>query len=287
MPMIASALNRRGIVSETGGLWTRSQISGVLTNPKYMGANITNRKSLKLKTRAVNNPPDMWVRREGAFPALVSCQVFAQAQKVLAAHNRRYTDDELLELLNRLLSRVGKLSTEIIDKEGGMPCSKVYQVRFKGLLEAYRRIGYKPEQNYAYVPMAGAVQAMHKERIAALVSDFESMGAIVFRDPLTDLITINHEIRVRFLSAFCYRYGKTDHRWIFSLGSSQPYDIAIVARLGPQNDLVLDYFLVPRLEGLRDQSYRDYPTHVLNIYRFRDLSVLKTLFSRTELKEAI
>src|SRR5579872_2372070 len=67
MPSIADALNRRGILNETAGPWTRFTISEVLTNPKYMGSNVTNRISFKLKGKRIPNPPDMWVRRDGAF----------------------------------------------------------------------------------------------------------------------------------------------------------------------------------------------------------------------------
>jgi DNA invertase Pin-like site-specific DNA recombinase len=140
-PAIADELNRQGIANEHGGLWTRQRVLGVLTNPKYIGSNVTNKTSFKLKAKNVVNPPEMWVQRDGAFQPLVSVEVFKKAQEEFAIACRRYTEEELLELLKRLLAQIGKLNAAIIDIASGMPCSRVYHERFGGLLKAYRRIG--------------------------------------------------------------------------------------------------------------------------------------------------
>jgi hypothetical protein len=47
--------------------WTRATVHQVLTNPKYIGANIYNRRSFKLKHRRVNNPTQMWIWRDSAI----------------------------------------------------------------------------------------------------------------------------------------------------------------------------------------------------------------------------
>ncbi len=68
---IMAALNKRGILTDLERLWTRSTVHQVLTNEKYIGNYLFNRVSFKLKKRRVCNPPDMWVRNEGAFEAVV------------------------------------------------------------------------------------------------------------------------------------------------------------------------------------------------------------------------
>jgi hypothetical protein len=45
---IATMLNKRGIPWEGGRPWTRYVIRRMVTNPKYIGANVTNRLSEKL-----------------------------------------------------------------------------------------------------------------------------------------------------------------------------------------------------------------------------------------------
>jgi DNA invertase Pin-like site-specific DNA recombinase len=59
---IALELNRRGILSDLGRPWTRASIHQILTNEKYIGNNIFNRVSYKLKQRRVVNHRDTWVR---------------------------------------------------------------------------------------------------------------------------------------------------------------------------------------------------------------------------------
>ena len=81
--IIANLLNSRGSVTDLGRPWTRATIRQVLTNPKYMGSNVFNRRSFKLKKQRVNNPPDIWVRREGAFEALIENDQFLAAQVII------------------------------------------------------------------------------------------------------------------------------------------------------------------------------------------------------------
>ena len=64
---IADDLNQRGIPSETCRPWTRGLVHQILINPKYIGANVYNRRSYKLKQRRVVNPEAMWVRKDKAF----------------------------------------------------------------------------------------------------------------------------------------------------------------------------------------------------------------------------
>jgi DNA invertase Pin-like site-specific DNA recombinase len=73
---IANVLNSQGVLTDLGRQWTRATIRQILTNPKYSGVNVFNRRSFKLKKQRVNNPPDTWVRREGAFDALIDKEKF-------------------------------------------------------------------------------------------------------------------------------------------------------------------------------------------------------------------
>ena len=59
---IAKRLNENSVKSENGRLWTRATVCEVLTNEKYIGNNVYNRVSFKLKKVRVTNPPDAWVR---------------------------------------------------------------------------------------------------------------------------------------------------------------------------------------------------------------------------------
>jgi hypothetical protein len=76
-------LNGRGIPGEEGHPWTRATAHQVLTNPKYIGAKIYNRRSFKLKHRRVNNPTQMWIWRDGAFDPIVTPSIFERARAII------------------------------------------------------------------------------------------------------------------------------------------------------------------------------------------------------------
>ncbi len=107
---IAARLNREGIRTDLDRPWTRGTVHEVLTNEKYVGDNVFNRTSFKLKKQFVVNTPDMWIRKEGAFEAVVDRATFYTAQGIIRARFRRFTDDELLERLKNLYQQRGLLS---------------------------------------------------------------------------------------------------------------------------------------------------------------------------------
>ena len=68
------ALNERGVQTDLGRPWTRGTVHQVLTNEKYVGNNVYNRISFKLKKKRVLNPADMWIRANGAFEPIISAE---------------------------------------------------------------------------------------------------------------------------------------------------------------------------------------------------------------------
>ena len=60
--MIAAELNAKGIKTDLNRDWTPSVVRQLLSNEKYIGNNIWNRNSFKLKKQHVRNTPDNWVR---------------------------------------------------------------------------------------------------------------------------------------------------------------------------------------------------------------------------------
>jgi hypothetical protein len=76
-------LNQRGIMSDLGRPWTRASIHQILTNEKYIGNNIFNRVSYKLKQRRIVNQRDTWVRADGVFPSIVDRALFERARAII------------------------------------------------------------------------------------------------------------------------------------------------------------------------------------------------------------
>ena len=59
---IADVLNSRKSFTDLGRPWTRGTVHQILINEKYIGSNVWNRISYKLKKRRVRNSPETWIR---------------------------------------------------------------------------------------------------------------------------------------------------------------------------------------------------------------------------------
>jgi len=284
---IADALNARGLMTEHSGRWSRSIVFNILTNPKYIGANVTNRRSFKLHKAHVTNPAWMWVRRNNAFTPIISAKTFRKAQEILAARKRHFTDDEMLELLLGLWKAVGYISNELIDRTRGMPSRNMYHERFNGILRAYKLIGYTPQRNSSFLETNKFLQIRRREHLESLRSDLVSVGATVRTNTETDLLTINDEFTVSYVLVRCRETKNRGHRWQFNLDKSMSPDITIAARMNHGNESVLDYYLLPGLDFSSGESIDlgDENSLFSDVYRFEDLSFLKNLARCSQLKE--
>ncbi|MBI1338282.1 MAG: hypothetical protein GC164_15170 [Phycisphaera sp.] len=135
---IAAHLNEQGVRTDLGRKWNRSTVRQVLTNEKYIGNNVYNRRSFKLKQKRVINPPDMWIRADGAFDGIVDPALFFTAQGIIQERNRRFTDEEMIELLRQLVQKHTDVSGNLIDETDGLPSAACYRSRFGSLIDAYR-----------------------------------------------------------------------------------------------------------------------------------------------------
>lgn len=283
---IADLLNARGVRTDRDRPWTRATIHQLLTNPKYIGANVYNRRSFKLKEKHVKNPPEMWIRRDDAFEPIVDIELFREAQLIIAARHKSYTDEDMLRLLQQLRERDGKLSGILIDETEGMPSSAAYQHRFKSLLRAYQLIGYTPERDYSYLEINRALRGFHHNHVAMIIGQLSETGASVRQDPKTAVLTINDEFTASLILARCRESPTGNLRWLLRLDTSLAPDVTIGARLAPGNQTILDYYLLPGIDCLSAQL-RLAPENgiVLDVYRFETLSFFISLAYRTTIEE--
>ena len=272
---IARMLNKRGIPCVEGRPWTRYVIRYMVTNPKYIGANVTNRLSAKLGGRRVKNPREQWVRKDNAFQAIVNPELYRKAEEEAEARSGFLTDEELLERLRRLLRKHGKVSERLLKASSDMPCGQVYATRFGGLAEAYRRIGYKPYRNLSWVERDRTLVPIRREFIAQVVDALKSMGASVQQDVRRQFLTVNDRLNVRLSIVRCRAY-KRINSWKLQLNSPLKPDVTVFARLAPGNETILDYFCVPQSRRKLTQitvSPLTPPTR--DVEQFTDLAFLK------------
>jgi len=281
---IANQLNNRGILTDLKQPWTRSSVAQVLTNEKYIGNNVYNRSSFKLKQKRVKNPPEMWIRHNGAFIAIVDSQLYYQAQGVMRERNRRFSDEEMLDRLKHLYQKCGKLSGFLIDEAEGMPSSAAYRSRFRGLVRAYRLVGYTPEHDYQYIRINRFLRRMHKEVVNDVIHQIEDLGGFVEKDNRTDLLTINGEFSVSIVVARCWQTKAGSLRWLirFDLGLSP--DITVALRMDAVNTAPIDYYLLPLIdmEIERLRLAEDNGVH-LDTYRFDSLEFFFGMAERAKM----
>ncbi len=86
----------RAVPTESGRPWTKGMVHQILTNEKYIGNNVYNRVSFKLKVRRVRNPSELWVRANHTFEPIVDPQVFYVAQRIIQERCRTLTTEEMV-----------------------------------------------------------------------------------------------------------------------------------------------------------------------------------------------
>lgn len=285
---IANVLNEEGTLTDLGRPWTRGTVHQVLTNEKYIGNNVYNRASFKLKAKRVVNTPDMWVRGDGAFEAIVERDFFDAAQRIIQERSRRFTDEELLSRLSALLADKGWLSGLVIDEIEDMPSSSTFRHRFGSLVRAYKLVGYAPSRDYRYIETNRRLRELHPDVVAQVVADITEAGGAVRRDPITDLLRINEEFSASLAISRCNETSVGSLRWKVRFDIGLRPSITIVARMEPDNLAIRDYYLLPWLDFGTASNLRLAPENgiLLDAYRFDTLDALLDLSRRSPLKVA-
>ncbi|HEY3949199.1 recombinase family protein [Phenylobacterium sp.] len=285
---IAAALNGEGVLSDLGRPWTRGVVHQVLTNEKYVGNNVYNRVSFKLKTKRVVNAPKAWVRADGAFEGIVEPDFFEAAQRIIQDRSRRFSDQDLLDHLSALLAKKGWLSGLVIDEIEDMPSSSTFRHRFGSLVRAYQLVGYSPGRDFRYIETNRALRALHPEVVNQVVTDIGAAGGQVLRDPISDLLRINEEFSASVVIVRCHTTPAGGRRWKVRLDNGLRPDITIAVRMDGNNIAVRDYYLLPWLDVGTSPNLRLAPENgiLLDAYRFETLDAFFDLTRRTRLRAA-
>lgn len=283
---IAALLNQRGVLTDLERPWTRGTVHEVLTNEKYIGNNVFNRTSFKLKQRRVVNAPDMWVRADGVFEAVVEPSYFYTAQGIIRERCRKFSDEEMLAKLRTLHERHGWLSGLIINESDDMPSSTVYAHRFGSLIRAYQLIGYTPDRDYRYIEINRALRKFHSATVEETIRKIEKMGGIVRQDDPSEMLIINEELRASVVICRCHHTQNGSRRWNIRLDSGLLPDITIVVRMDADNEKPLDYYLLPALD-IENPKLRltDNNGLALDAYRFDELEPFFLLTERVTIWE--
>ena len=275
-------LNNAGVLTDLGKPWRRDAVTELLTNEKYIGNNVFNRRSFRLQKKHLRNHRDTWVRKDAAFEPIVDRELFERAQAIIRKRYHNFSDDEMIEMLRRLLKRHRELSAEIIEADRETPSVRRFIKRFGGLREAYRLAGYTPPGS-----ANGAARRIHILRMRVLdklEQQLRANGISTEYNFVTGFLTINDEVVLSVYVASCHHTYPGTHRWSVECASSKGADFILVARLNDENLFVEDYYVLPRLDiaSTRLLLHRHNVSH-LETYRFSDLEHFVHLARRTRI----
>jgi DNA invertase Pin-like site-specific DNA recombinase len=278
---IASRLSVGGVCTDRGRPWTRATVHEILINEKYIGTNVYNRVSFKLRKLRVVNPSEMWIRKQDAFTPIVAKEDFYTAQGIIRARSRRYTDEELIERLRMLYQSRHALSGFIINSTEGMPSSSVYAIRFGSLIRAYQLVGYVPSRDFQYIEINRFLRRLHPTIVSQTEEQMVALGGKVWRDPTTELLNVNDEFRASLVLARCQQRESGQLFWKVRFDTGLAPDLTVAVRLAPGNEAALDYYLLPRLEfGIPRIHLGEHNPVELESYRFDTLEYLYGMAAR-------
>lgn len=284
---IADILNARDVTTDLDRTWTRGTVHQVLINEKYVGDNVWNRVSFKLKKKRVRNSPDMWIRAEGVFEPIIERDLFEAAQAIIRERSRRLSDDDMIGVLRTLFESQGRLSGLIIDETDDLPSSSAYRTRFGSLLRAYSLVGYTPRRDYRYIEINRALRRLHPELVEEIVAGVVQAGGTVHRDEATDLLEVNGEFSVSVVIARCRETPAGALRWRLRFDSGLDPDITVAVRMDLRNRRPLDFYLFPKIDVASTQIRLAEENGLsLDAYCFETLDLLYDLATPVRIREA-
>jgi DNA invertase Pin-like site-specific DNA recombinase len=246
---IAAVLNAKSVPTEAGGPWTADIIRGMLQNEKYIGNLIFNKASFKLRKTAVRNPPEEWVRCNGAITPIVPREIFEAVARERNRRHRRYSDEELLASMRRIYGAHGRISSALIDADPNMPNARHISRHFGTLFDACAMAGVPAVKNNNFL----LTRRQNYELRDQMVLDAERLaceaGATTERCAAPHTLRINGQVTVSFRVIRCahdLKYGY--RRWYIRSSLADGCDFLLVALLDRSNRAITSYLLLASAE---------------------------------------
>ena len=270
---IADELNARGVRRDTGEKWDYFSVYGILRNPKYSGCIVFNRTSAKLRGKTRANPREEWIVQPHSFEALVSPEIFDQAQKRFSAKGRK---EKLLEDLRALLQSRKRLTARIIQSDPQTASPAAYYRNFGGLRNAYKLIGYECPRNIERVTKdrtrRSRFRMLKLHTITALLREFVRRSIPI--EPYSQGVLLIGYGRMEVQIARSLNPAFKGPRWDAVCPSPQSR-LFMAVRMHIDNINVCDYFLFRNLPAPRHSRLFVYESEIADIaLSFRDIPAL-------------
>ena len=130
------------------------------------------------------------------------------------------------------------------------------------------------------------LRRMHAEIVAEAITQIEEIGGAVYRDPATDILTVNGEFTCSIVIARCQHTKAGSRRWKIRLDTGLAPDFTVALRMNGTNDAVLDYYILP-LSVLRTNRIRLAEDNglMLDAFRFDTLAFFFAMAERARISD--
>jgi hypothetical protein len=282
MPSIARELNACGVMNSIGRPWRKGQVRDILSNEKYIGNNVFNRTSIRLKSKRIRIRPENWVRAANVFEPIIRRELFDRAQNKLSCLSPRASKDQLLNHLCGVWCRYGRLSALIIQRAPTCPSTSTLTKYFGSVLEAFSAVGYRRlSRRPVYISLRKFVADQIVDQVRAIGGSARRIGL-----RRQTRILINEEVLVTIsLAHWCYRTRASKPRWILKNSVRHHSDLVVLVRYDEKRHRLIDYYIVPGVALTNPhQLIMDVNGIEWDSFRTADVTSIANLFHRDELQ---
>lgn len=246
---IARELNTRDSKYLNGAEWNLRGIRTILTCEKYCGSNVFGRYSERLYTNPIRKPRSEWTVAPGVFEALIEPVTQAEAQRIIDAtaskSPRNKSDDEYLDALRAILTKEGKITTDLVQRATNTPSPYSYKIRFGALSNAYEQIGYAGFWSGGWLAKRRSLQRLRNDLMQTIVDLDPTRVSIESRGSRhrTCLSTRDGRRISVLVSSLSRNHGYV--YWLLQPTPEECHSMTLFARVNEKGDAFKDFFVTP------------------------------------------
>jgi DNA invertase Pin-like site-specific DNA recombinase len=243
--LITWGLNELRIPNSIGNPWSTRNVVDVLTNERYLGNTIFNRTSFKLQQKRVVNPPEMWVRHEGAFEPIVAPKTFAAAQALIAQRRQSRSEQQKLRRLQASHREKETLSQEIRAASRDARRRRAFEERFESLGAAHRMRTHQTRPVHYINDPAARDGLVARSLAGSIISCVDARGGHAVYSDETCLLVINDLLLISIGVAWSASNGSYGVFWSVRINLQTNSHLALIIRMDASNEQVHAYYLLP------------------------------------------
>jgi DNA invertase Pin-like site-specific DNA recombinase len=254
MHAIAARLNAEGVACG-GGAWTDYRVSSILGKEQYWGNLVYNRRSARLKTPAVRNPPDQWLRKVAALDAIVPPEEGVLAERVRRMRNGE-DPEAVLEAIRTVYAQHGTVTLGLLEQVPGMPGARRLARMFGSLAGAYAHAGLAVRRHADHVVAPAALAAMvdhlrDQVCIRVAMAGGQAQPVAGARNQLR----LNGRCTLRLSVLTCRSLSNHQCRWRVAVHAGRAVDFILAGLLDRGNHGIERYALISTAQESRERIY--------------------------------